>query len=146
MRTRLPDMNDKQMEKMAFLERCLHCLHVVAERIEVIRATGRTSGRDIHITVNNWNRKNSVESIIACPIFDDRVSFLNLHFKRPNFADTTSPSHRSRTEKKRDKIGGKHGGRTTQRLYRPYKSIGLFFFSLLTELPSIMNYDTHGNC
>lgn len=28
-------MNDKELEKMAFLERCLHCLHVVGERIEV---------------------------------------------------------------------------------------------------------------
>lgn len=28
-------MNDKQLEKMPFLERCLHCLHVVGERIEV---------------------------------------------------------------------------------------------------------------
>lgn len=27
-------MKDKQLEKMAFLERCLHCLHVVGERIE----------------------------------------------------------------------------------------------------------------
>lgn len=35
MRSRIPDMNDKQLEKMAFLERCLHCLHVVGERIEV---------------------------------------------------------------------------------------------------------------
>ncbi|CBJ31072.1 conserved unknown protein [Ectocarpus siliculosus] len=34
MRSRIPDMNDKQLEKMAFLERCLHCLHVVGERIE----------------------------------------------------------------------------------------------------------------
>ena len=35
MRSRIPDMNDKQLEKMVFLERCLHCLHVVGERIEV---------------------------------------------------------------------------------------------------------------
>ena len=35
MRSRIPDMNDKELEKMAFLERCLHCLHVVGERIEV---------------------------------------------------------------------------------------------------------------
>ncbi|CAN0187108.1 unnamed protein product [Pylaiella littoralis] len=34
MRSRIPDMKDKQLEKMAFLERCLHCLHVVGERIE----------------------------------------------------------------------------------------------------------------
>eukprot|EP00752_Nemacystus_decipiens_P012126 g10751.t1 len=34
MRSRIPDMNDKQLEKMVFLERCLHCLHVVGERIE----------------------------------------------------------------------------------------------------------------
>ncbi|CAM9111371.1 unnamed protein product [Hapterophycus canaliculatus] len=34
MRSRIPDMNDKELEKMAFLERCLHCLHVVGERIE----------------------------------------------------------------------------------------------------------------
>ncbi|CAM9522761.1 unnamed protein product [Scytosiphon promiscuus] len=34
MRSRIPDMNDKQLEKMSFLERCLHCLHVVGERIE----------------------------------------------------------------------------------------------------------------
>lgn len=39
MRSRIPDMNDKQLEKMAFLERCLHCLHVVGERIEVRGAT-----------------------------------------------------------------------------------------------------------
>lgn len=35
MRSQLPDAQDRQMEKMGFLERCLHCLHVVAERIEV---------------------------------------------------------------------------------------------------------------
>lgn len=35
MRSRIPDMNEKELEKMAFLQRCLHCLHVVGERIEV---------------------------------------------------------------------------------------------------------------
>lgn len=35
MRSRMPDMNDKELDKMAFLQRCLHCLHVVGERIEV---------------------------------------------------------------------------------------------------------------
>lgn len=45
MRSRIPDMNDKQLEKMAFLERCLHCLHVVGERIEV-SGGGETSSRN----------------------------------------------------------------------------------------------------
>ncbi|CAM9150943.1 unnamed protein product, partial [Choristocarpus tenellus] len=34
MRARLPDMNDKHLDRMQFLERCLYCLNLVRERIE----------------------------------------------------------------------------------------------------------------
>ncbi|CAM9871749.1 unnamed protein product [Ectocarpus sp. 4 AP-2014] len=59
MRSRIPDMNDKQLEKMAFLERCLHCLHVVGERIEDL---GEIQGvynvgviNPVHFNSNNNN-------------------------------------------------------------------------------------------
>ncbi|CAM9341832.1 unnamed protein product [Ascophyllum nodosum] len=35
MRIRNSGTNDKELDKMAFLERCLHCLQVIGERIEV---------------------------------------------------------------------------------------------------------------